>query len=86
MSVSRSAFANLTKLNDGNVFTGHASKCFASTQIAGTEETEDGPIKRFIKKFTKIDSSKSVTIQSKQFAFSDCKIHYIGSDFAYPVT
>lgn len=62
MSVSRPAFANFNKSYDGNVFTNHTRKCFASTtQIVGADESEDGAIKRFFKKFTKIDVSKSVT-------------------------
>lgn len=54
---TRPALTNLASFNSVNVFNSHRRHFFASTSV-GTEN-EDGPIKRFLKKLTKVDNSKA---------------------------
>ncbi|KAJ6641167.1 Ubiquinol-cytochrome-c reductase complex assembly factor 1 [Pseudolycoriella hygida] len=58
ISTARPEFTNFHKLNGENVYSGRLGKCFASTQIVGSG-TEGGAIMRFLRKITKIDSSKT---------------------------
>jgi len=52
-----SAYTNFYKPYNGIVLSNYTSKCYTSTHIVGTE-TEDGFIKKFLKKFTDIDKTR----------------------------
>ncbi|XP_037042935.1 ubiquinol-cytochrome-c reductase complex assembly factor 1-like [Bradysia coprophila] len=54
---TRPALSKLTSLNSGYVCSSHTRNIFASSSVS--TENEDGPIKRFLKKFTNIDNTKA---------------------------